>query len=156
MKSYRWKEWLCVILLVVFVFAITANRSNSAAEAETVFDAVLQTMEEPELKRQKESAFKKAFGFETGSFEGVCYAASDDVMDVREVLVVQLKSADDADLLMERIEARVQERITLFDGYAPEQAALLQKSAVRRKGNFVLFVVCEKPAYAVRAFLKAL
>lgn len=156
MKSYRWKEWLCVIALVVFVFAITANRSNSDAEPETVFDAVLQTLEAPELKKQKDAVFKKAFGLETGDFEGVCYAASDDVMEVREVLVVKLKSADGAERLIERIETRAEEKTVLFEGYAPEQAALLQKSVVRRKGNFVLFVVCDKPAYAVRAFLRAL
>ena len=156
MKSYRWKELFCVVALVVFVFAITANRSNSDADAETVFGAVLETVQVPELKRQKDAAFKRAFGFETGDFENVCYAAADDVMEVREVLVVKLKSTDDADALIEKIETYAEEKGVLFEGYAPEQAALLQKSRVRRKGNFVLFVVCNQPSYAVRSFLRAL
>ncbi len=157
MKFLRVKELLCVAVLVLFVFAAIAQkgRVSDAAPAD-VGAAVSAACGLEQLEVRGDKAFKKEFGLDPQQFSGGYYAASDDVMEVRELLIVRLKSSDDGAALTETLRRRVEQKIVLFEGYAAEQAALLKNYRLKQSGNFVLFAVCDSPSEAVKAFSRAL
>lgn len=156
MKAVRYKEIFCVVVLVVFIAALCFGGKTSKATAEEVFKAVSSAVETGETELCKNEKFKKEFGFGVGEFDGVFYMASDSIMEVREILVVKLKDTSPAKELVESIEARVENKHTLFKGYAPEQSALLDKYILVQNGNFILFAVSDSPAQIEKAFKKAL
>lgn len=156
MNSMRVKEIACVVILLLFIVLITNQNKISDAKPKDVYDKVCSAVNVEGLKKSKNEKFKKEFGFGTNEFEKVYYLSSDSVMDVREILVVKLREDSPTDDLMESIEKRVEDKGTLFKGYAPEESALLEKSIVEKKDGFILFVVSESPKDALSAFRKAL
>ena len=157
MKFYRVKEILCVVVLVLFVFGVTTQKGKeSNASAGDVGAAVSAACGLEQLKVRDGKAFQKEFEIDPQQFSGGYYAASDDVMEVRELLVVRLKNTQDAAGVMGTLKKRVEEKIVLFDGYAREQSALLKGYKLVQRGNFILYVVCDSPADAVKAFRNAL
>ena len=157
MKTLRIKEILCVAVLLLFVLAMTGQKGRvSDASAADVGKAVSAAAGLAQLETRGGKAFQKEFGLDPQQFDGGYYAASDDVMEVRELLVVRLKDSAAATSLLEQLKQRVEQKIVLFEGYAAEQTALLKNYKLVQRGNFVLYTVCDAPSDAVRAFRAAL
>ena len=157
MKFLKIKEILCIVVLVLFIFAVFAQKGTvSSASAAEVGKAVSAACGLSEFEMRGDKAFQKEFGLDPQQFDGGYYASSADVMEVREVLVVRLKPDDNGKTLVDALRERVENKIALFEGYAAEQTALLKSYKLEQRGNFVLFAVCDAPAQAVKAFRSAL
>lgn len=156
MKALRGKEILCVILTVAFIFGVTRRPPPSETSAAEMAAALLTITDVSELHECKNAEFKREFRLNPNDYDGMVYYSSDDVMEVRELLVVRLANDEQAEPLMERIRSRAEEKIALFDGYAPKQEALLDAYVLEHTRGFVLFAVCDEPSAVVRTFQETL
>ena len=77
-------------------------------------------------------------------------------MDAEELLVVKLKSTDQAEALTEAILKRQAGKEQSFEGYAPEQYALAQDYILDVQGNYILFVIDPNAEEIDSAFAGAL
>lgn len=156
MTGERVKEILCVLVLTVFVVLLTAGSKVSEKTAEQVAAEVTKTVDVSKLQKCNYAKFKKEFGFDDKSFDGVVYYASDQVMNVSELLIVRLSASSDADGLKSAIESRVKDKAALFKGYAPEESALLDNFVLKEKDGFIFFAVCSNSDEALSSFKGAL
>ncbi len=156
MNKLRIKEAACVVVLLVFILVLSTQNKQSSADLQSVFDAVSGAVDVSALEDCTESRFKKEFGLDAQEFDDVRYLASDDVMEVRELLLVKLPQDNDGQALLDRIKARVNDKAELFAGYAPEQSGYLESYVLLQRSGYVLYVVSDTPDEAVRAFKKAL
>lgn len=156
MKAVKFKELLCVVVLVVFVVFLSRGTALSDKTAQEIFDAVSSSVDLTELSKCDKAKFKKETGFETGAFEDVLFYASDNIMQVREIMIVKLKDREQSQALITALEKRAEEKANLFKGYAPEQSAMLDSFVLEERGGFVFFAVCEKPELTVSAFRRGL
>ena len=156
MNKLRIKEAACVVVLLVFILVLSTQNKQSSADLQSVFDAVSGAVDVSALEDCAESRFKKEFGMDAQEFDDVRYLASDDVMEVRELLLVKLPQDNDGQALLDRIKARVNDKAELFAGYAPEQSGYLESYVLLQRSGYVLYVVSDTPDEAVRAFKKAL
>ena len=157
MRSRAVKEILCVLTLVLFVIVVTDGSAVSSRTAEEMSESVVDAMDDMSgLEKRENADFKKQFGFNANDFSGVVYYSSDSVMNVREILIVKFSDSEQAESLVEKIETRMREKAALFEGYAPEQSALLGDYALRQSEGFLLFAVCGNPNEVVSAFKKSL
>lgn len=157
MKSKYLKifEALCVAALIVFI-ALTAGFSGTGdASAEQVSAEVVRAAGLDTLTLRGNEFFRRSFGLNAGSYEGVAYYSSDDIMTVDELLVVRLPEGDGGDTLTEAIEKYARDRFNLYDGYAQAQSELLSNYVLKISGKFVLFAVCEDSHAAQDAFARA-
>lgn len=156
MKAVKFKEFLCVVVLALFIAFLTNGTSVSDKSAQEVFEKVSATVDMAELAKCDKAKLKKETGFEAGQFEDVLFYASDNVMQVREIMIVKLKEETQAQPLMKALEKRVSQKANLFKGYAPEQSAMLESYVLESRGGFVFFCVCEKPQMTLNTFKNAL
>ncbi|MBQ4206686.1 MAG: DUF4358 domain-containing protein [Clostridia bacterium] len=156
MNKLRIKEAACVVVLLVFILVLSTQNKQSSADLQSVFDAVSGAVDVSALEDCAESRFKKEFGLDAQEFDDVRYLASDDVMEVRELLLVKLPQDNDGQALLDRIKARVNDKAELFAGYAPEQSGYLESYVLLQRSGYVLYVVSDTPDEAVHAFKKAL
>lgn len=156
MSKQRRGEIFSVVLLFAFIGFLFFQNSAGTKSAEEVFEKVSTAVDLSYLKVRDNSALKKEFSFARKDVENVLYISSDSVMEVRELLLVEVKSTDDIDAITEKIKSRVEEKKALFKNYAPEQSALLENYVLEKKGKFVMFAVSDSPEKIVSAFKKAL
>jgi len=156
MNKMRIKEGICVAVLFVFILLLLTQNKQSTAEPQQVFDAITASIDVSTLEDCTAKRFKKEFGFDAQAFEDVRFLASDDIMEVRELLLVKLSQETEAQPLIDKIKARVEDKGELFAGYAPEQSGYLESYVLLQRGGYVLYLVSDKPDDAVRAFKKAL
>ena len=100
--------------------------------------------------------FKRIFGLNAEDYDGTVYFKPISQMDVEELLIVRLKSDDQAEALENAVEERIKNQKTSFDGYGAAQCALLEKAIVKRKGNFLFYCVSPEAEKYCDAFLDAI
>ena len=151
----RIKEILCVVLLVLFIVFISSESKISTKSADEVFEGVKSSMDLSALSKQKSKKFEEELSLSADKYEDIIYYASASVMEVRELLIVKLRSTEDKDVLMSALEKRTEEKIKLFEGYAPTEAQMLKNHILTEKNGFVFFAVCDDTARASEAFKSA-
>ena len=124
--------------IILFVFL---RNSESLVPAQEVFDKVSATVESEKMELSTDRYFKKYYGLNAADYDGVLYYAPVSNMDAEELLIVKLKSTDQAEELTEAILKRQAGKEQSFEGYAPEQYALAQDYILDVKGNYILFVI---------------
>ena len=156
MSKQRFFEILCTVLLAVFIAAMLAGNAGSSKTAEQVFEPVIEQVDLEVLKVRDDKVRVKEFSCGEKDVENVIYISSDSVMEVRELLLVEVKSTEDVQKITELIKSRVESKKALFKNYAPEQSALLDNYVLVKKGTFILYTVYDSPEKIVKAFKKAL
>lgn len=151
----RIKEILCVVLLVLFMVFISSESNISTKTADEVFGTVQKSVDISALSKQKNKKIEEELSLSFENYEEVIYYASSSVMEVRELLIVKLRSTEDKDVLMSALEKRTEEKIKLFEGYAPTEAQMLKNHILTEKNGFVFFAVCDDTARASEAFKSA-
>lgn len=156
MKKYRIAEIICIVILLLFIGVLSADETASDKTVKEVAGAVISAVDTKGLAKQSEMQIKKELSLSAKSYDGIYFIKSDDVMDVRELIIIKLKEDQSADEATEKIEKRIKEKQTLFEGYAPEQSAMLQNYILKQKAGFIFYCVLDDNEAAVSAFNKIL
>lgn len=156
MKKYRIAEIICIVILLVFIGVLSADETASDKTVKEVAGAVISVVDTKGLSKQSEMQIKKELSLSAQSYDGIYFIKSDEVMDVREILIIKLKDNQSSDEVIEKIEKRIKNKQTLFEGYAPEQSAMLQNYVLKQKAGFVFYCVLSENETAVSAFNKIL
>lgn len=156
MNKHRFAEIICIVILVVFIGILSGEETASDKTAEEVGAAVSSQVNSEGLKQCSEIEIKKELSLSADSYDGIYYLKSDEIMDVREILVIKLTENQSPDEAIELIEKRVGEKQTLFEGYAPEQSAMLQNYVLKQKAGFIFYAVSEDAETALSVFNKTL
>jgi hypothetical protein len=62
-------------------------------------------------------------------------------MSVNEILIIKLKDTNNIDAIKDSIDTRVENQISTFGSYGPEQCALLEEYILKSKGNYIFYCV---------------
>lgn len=156
MKKYRIAEIICIVILLIFVGILSADETASDKTIKEVAGAVIADVDITGLTKRDEMQIKKELSLSAKEYDGIYFAKSDDVMDVREILIIKLKEDQSSDDAVKKIEKRISAKQTLFEGYAPEQSAMLKKYVLKQKAGFIFYCVLKNSEAAVSAFNKTL
>ena len=156
MNKHRVFEVICVVFLAVFIFLMSTGDSYSDKTVDEVFEFLPQSADFKEFQKIGKNKIKEEFGIEFDGIDSFVYYASDSVMTVDELMIIKLKENAKADGITEKIEKRVKDKQILFEGYAPQQSALLKNYALSYKDGFIFYCVSENATDAMIYFLESL
>lgn len=156
MNRHRVIEIICVVFLVCFIFFISREDTVSDKTVQEVAEAVSMELNIDDLSSFKKNKIKKEFDIDFDGIDSYVYYASDSVMNVQELMVIKLKEGAKADSITEKIEKRVKDKQVLFEGYAPEQSALLKNYVLSVSHGFIFYAVGEEATDALILFIETI
>lgn len=80
----------------------------------------------------------------------ICYA---DGVEASEIAVLLLTDEKDCKAAGEALNEYIQNRASVFEGYAPQQAAMVKEGIVVENGRYIALLICPEPQSAKEAFL---
>lgn len=80
----------------------------------------------------------------------VCYA---DGVEAGEIAVLLMADEKDCEAAEEALTEYIRNRAGVFEGYAPQQAAMVKEGIVAVNGRYVALLICPEPQTAKKAFL---
>lgn len=156
-KNYLVPELLLVAALLGFIVWICIlNSGGTQKSIEEVSTPVCLVLTDGQMNKKTNADAIKTFGIDLDKTEGLVYYTNDSVMDVSEMLIVKLVSADDAQEFRTAIQNRVTDQENLYKNYAPDQYALLEDCIIKTSGNTVFYCTAKNADELYEAYKKAL
>ena len=144
---------ICIIAYIAAVFIMTGGSTKSFDE---VRDAVVAGIDMEHMQDAGAHGLKRYYGLNAAEFEGAALYTSEYSMVAEELLIIKVADASQVQEVEEAIDRRIESRINDFEGYAPEQAAMLENARRSTRGNFI-FLSVSPDADAIRdTFLDSL
>ena len=156
MKCVGIVKYILIILLLVFIGGLLKNGEVSNSKISKVTENVTKSMDMEKLTESDHRMVKRLYGINANDYEGVSLYVAGSNMEVEELLIVKLKSTEQAEAVEEAIKKRLDRQLESFEGYGPEQCTMLNDHVLDVKGNYILYVVNNKAKAADKAFQKSL
>lgn len=80
----------------------------------------------------------------------ICYADGVEASEIAVLVMADEKNCKDAE---EALKEYIQNRAGVFEGYAPQQAAMVKAGIVVVNGRYIALLICPEPQTAEKAFL---
>lgn len=159
-KSYAFPlallKWLAVAAIVVFIFMISGRDSVSTADFADVSAAVSAAADKSNMQDADNQMIRRLYGLDPADYEGAMCLYPTTNMGAEEIFLVKLASLDQQEAVAAAVTARRDGQRTAFDGYGIEQCAMLDKSVIEVRGNYILFVCAEDTQPVLDAFRGAI
>lgn len=154
---YSAVRWAAVVAAVISLVMMFGGNTVSNADPVEVAAAVTETIDMTNMLEGDNKMIKRFYGLDPAAFEAcILYYPTTNMM-AEELLIVKLADMSQQEQVRAAIEARIDTQKTTFEGYGVEQFEMLSNNAVVEiRGNFVLFVVNNASADALKAFLAAI
>lgn len=157
------KKILYLIFTLLLLFSLAGCSGQQELETDMVPDtivaAIRQSQQElPELTQitSEDTDFATWLSdyyllqAEQVSDGAICYA---DGVEASEITVLLLNSEKDCKAAGEALNEYIQNRAGVFDGYAPQQAAMVREGMIVENGRYIALLICPEPQAAKEAFL---
>lgn len=154
MKQFMVKlsEFVSIVCLVAFIIFVSSDKEISGKNALEIAESVASEINLEGAIQNSSKSLKKQYGIDSAEIDSFSYYSCENVMDVRELLIVKVNEDSQGQRILSILEEKLSEKKTLFESYAPEQSAILSKAVLVYQGGFVFYAVGEDSDIALAAF----
>ena len=138
-------KYVVFVLIIGFVVLLMLFMSGSNKPFEEVSGSVEASLDTEALTVQDAARVKRNFGLNTADYSGVMYYSSGANMSAEEVLLVKVKRESQVQEVVDAIDERIRSRINDFEGYAPDEAKMLEDARQSVRGTYI-FYACSPDA----------
>ena len=129
-----------LIALVVAVIIFASGRKQSSASFDKVKNAVTGLAVSDQMQNAESRYLKKIYGLNAVDYEDVLIYIPTTNMSAQELLLVKLSDVSQSETVVQAIQERIDSQYNIFEGYAPEQVAMLDRAIIDPQGNYILYV----------------
>ncbi|MCI8796678.1 MAG: DUF4358 domain-containing protein [Dorea sp.] len=148
------KYTMTLTIFIYVVFLVIAQGAD--APMEQVAENVLGMIETDGMEEAGAQDFKRYYGLNAGDYEDVALYLPDDVMGVKELLLVKVKDKSQIETVRSAARRRLDTQTESFEGYGAEQTKLLKAALLENRGSYVFMSVGKDADKAYTAFKKSL
>jgi len=157
------KKSLCFIFIFLLLFSLAGCSNQQVSETDMTLDEIAAAIrsdqqELPTLVKitSEDTNFTTWLSdyyllqAEQVADGVICYA---DGVEASEIAVLLLADEKDCKTVEDALTEYIQNRSSVFEGYAPEQAALAKDGIVAVNGRYIALLICPEPQTAKEVFL---
>lgn len=149
-------KYVVLMLTAGYIALLLLFAGVSRKSFDEVSAAVSSAVDTNNLSGQDSQALKRNFGLNSSEYSGVLYYVSASGISAEEVLLIQVADSSQISQVTDALEEHVESRQQIFEGYAPEQARLLESARQSVRGSYIFFAVSENADRYMEAFAGSL
>ncbi len=151
-RFWKFIKWLLIIVLAVFLISGRLSNRISITDFSTMAKAVTEATDLTPMQEADNQMLKRLYGLDSSLYDGVLLYYPTTNMGAEELLLVKMADTSQAAEVQAAMENRLATQKKSFDGYGAEQTAMLEKSILKVRGNYALFISAEDPVKVRQAF----
>ncbi|MCI9439643.1 MAG: DUF4358 domain-containing protein [Ruminococcus sp.] len=134
-------KFAAAFLILIYIVLLLIYTSGSTKPFDEVAAAVEERLDTEKLVKQDAQALKRYYGLNGADYEGVLFYSAEFSISAEEVLLIEVRSEQQVQDVRDAIEERLESRRNTFEGYAPEQAQMIEQAQLQVRGRFVFLAV---------------
>lgn len=131
--------------------ASTANQTDAAAQTDTtsaksiqeVYQEIEQSVSLHSPQCMDDDFISNYYGIDAASLEEYVFSMSEDAAQAETIIIMKVKNTDDLENLAASLQTVVDEKKNEMENYIPEQFAIVEKSKVQTKDNYIWLVISD-------------
>ena len=151
-RFWKFIKWLLIIVLAVFLISGRLSNRISITDFSTMAKAVTEATDLTPMQEADNQMLKRLYCLDSASYDGVLLYYPTSNMGAEELLLLKMKDTSQTEEVRTAIENRLATQKKSFDGYGAAQTAMLEKSIIKVRGNYALFISAEDPESVRQAF----
>lgn len=145
-RTLRITECVLILLLLIYLIAVNTQQNTRDVKLSDVKKSVEKKCDMSEFSiDSSRKLFFKNYGLDLTQYEDAFYYASENVMDVNELLLIKVSDKNQLTDLEAAAASHIDRQIQTFHGYGTDQESLLKNAITFSKGNY-FFVAVSKEA----------
>lgn len=123
-----------------------SNASDSKENTKSVGEIYQEIEQAVSLKSPQcmdDDFISNYYGINASSLEEYVFSMSEDAAQAETVIIMKVKNADDLAELTDSLQTVVDEKKNEMENYIPEQFAIVEKSRVQTKDNYIWLVISD-------------
>lgn len=150
------KKAFFVIVLAAFLIFIYTGQNADDVPMDEIEQQLIEHTELADMSKCSNRTLMQFYGLDYEQFQEYMYYKSGKALSVEELLIVKAKDKSDLNSVKDAAESRIQSQIKTYEGYGPEQVAMLKKAIVYTRGNYLFCCIAEKPEVYKEVFADAI
>ncbi|MDE7028828.1 MAG: DUF4358 domain-containing protein [Lachnospiraceae bacterium] len=124
--------------------AQTTDTADSTAKSiANIYQEITQSVSLQSPQCMDDDFISNYYGIDAASLEEYVFSMSEDAAQAETVIILKVKNTDDVKGLSDSLQTVVDEKKNEMENYIPEQFAIVEKSKVQTKDNYVWLVISE-------------
>ena len=132
---------LFLMVAAVLMLAYPFRYKISSVTIDKVQPTLEQYLESENISLVSSRSVNQDYGLRSDDYDGILLYESKESTEVNEIMVVKVKSSFQREEVQKAMEKRIEKRIKVFEGYGPDQTALLKESRIRDKKGYVVLII---------------
>ncbi len=127
----------------------TSESSNSSDNKENaksineIYQEIEQTVSLQSPQCMDDDFISNYYGIDAASLEEYVFSMSEDAAQAETVIIMKVKDTNDMEGLRDSLQTVVDEKKNEMENYIPEQFAIVEKSKVQTKQNYIWLVISD-------------
>lgn len=147
-------QLICVILLVTFIGVSFFSDKSTTKTATEIAAEVTEKLSTDGLVSFDKERLASQLGLNADDFDSFSYYGSEDIMDVREILVIKGKEDTKLKEAADIIADKAEEKYNTYKDYDPIASALLEKRVIQISRGAIIYIVHDDAASGLESFLR--
>ena len=119
------------------------ENGKEALSVEEVYQEIEREVSLKSPACMEEDFISNYYGMDTKALEEYVFSISEDAAQAETVIIMKVKDGEDMAKIAESLQAVVEEKKGEMENYIPEQFAIVEKSEVVTRDNYVWLVISE-------------
>ena len=142
-------------VLILFMMTVYSLQNADDVPLSKINDALQKETKIDKLEKCTDRQLMQFIGIDASDYDSFIYYKTKKALGVDELLIVKADSPGDLDGVRNAVDSRVSSQITTFDGYGPEQVALLKNAIITQRGDYLFYCVANGPEQYEEVFNNA-
>lgn len=124
----------------------TVSNTTQTADAKTIEEVYQEIEQSVSLKSPQcmdDDFISNYYGIDATALEEYVFSMSEDAAQAETVIIMKVKNTDDLAGLTDSLQTVVDEKKNEMENYIPEQFAIVEKSKVQTKDNYIWLVISD-------------
>lgn len=117
--------------------------TTSAKSIQEVYQEIEQSVSLHSPQCMDDDFISNYYGIDAASLEEYVFSMSEDAAQAETIIIMKVKNTDDLENLAASLQTVVDEKKNEMENYIPEQFAIVEKSKVQTKDNYIWLVISD-------------
>lgn len=150
------KKVIYAVIIFSFMLFVYSDQTAKNVPVKELENSMLNQQELNSMEKCSNRDLVEFIGIDPATCKGYFYYKGTDALSVDELLVIKLNDKSALQNARDCVENRINSQIKMFDGYGPEQVALLKSAVVSQKGNYLMYCTGSNASKYEEVFRNAL
>lgn len=119
------------------------NPSKEAKSIADIYDEIAANVTLSSPVAMDDDFISNYYGIDASTLEEYVFSMSEDATSAETIIIMKAKDASNISSLSDCLQVVVDEKKNEMENYLPEQFAIVEKSSVKTKDNYVWLVISE-------------